>query len=102
MSDIFVLRTSEAYLNLAEAAACAGDETTAQKALNDLREKRIKREVFDEAEVNGLSGENLVHFIREERRRELCLEGHRWFDLRRYNGGGEISARNNNRACCYE
>ncbi|HJA15714.1 MAG TPA: RagB/SusD family nutrient uptake outer membrane protein [Candidatus Butyricimonas faecavium] len=84
MSDIFVLRTSEAYLNLAEAAACAGDETTAQKALNDLREKRIKREVFDEAEVNGLSRENLVHFIREERRRELCLEGHRWFDLRRY------------------
>ena len=22
--------------------------------------------------------------IREERERELCLEGHRWFDLRRY------------------
>ena len=25
-----------------------------------------------------------MRFIREERRRELCLEGHRWFDLRRY------------------
>ncbi|MFC3355557.1 RagB/SusD family nutrient uptake outer membrane protein [Sphingobacterium zeae] len=26
----------------------------------------------------------LVDFIRQERRRELCFEGHRWFDLRRY------------------
>ena len=84
MSDVFVLRTSEAYLNLAEAAACGEDEVTARKALNDLRERRIKREAFDEAEVNALSGEELVRFIREERQRELCLEGHRWFDLRRY------------------
>lgn len=84
ISDVFVLRTSEAYLNLAEAAACGEDEVTARKALNDLREMRIRREVFDETEVNALSGEELVRFIREERRRELCLEGHRWFDLRRY------------------
>lgn len=26
----------------------------------------------------------LVNFIRSERRRELCFEGHRWPDLRRY------------------
>ena len=25
-----------------------------------------------------------MNFIREERRRELCFEGQRWFDLRRY------------------
>ena len=30
------------------------------------------------------SGEELVDEIRNERRKELCLEGHRWFDLRRY------------------
>ena len=84
MSDVFVLRTSEAYLNLAEAAACGEDEVTARQALNDLRERRIKQEAFDKAEVNALSGEELVRFIREERQRELCLEGHRWFDLRRY------------------
>ena len=29
-------------------------------------------------------GEQLVSFIRDERRRELCFENHRWFDLRRY------------------
>ena len=27
---------------------------------------------------------SLFVFIEAERRRELCLEGHRWFDLRRY------------------
>ena len=27
------------------------------------------------------SGESLVTLIRAERQRELCLEGHRWFDL---------------------
>lgn len=32
----------------------------------------------------ALSGEKLINYIREERRRELCFEGHRWFDLRRY------------------
>lgn len=25
-----------------------------------------------------------MRFIRDERRRELCFEGYRWFDLRRY------------------
>lgn len=34
--------------------------------------------------IGHLSGKELVQFIREERRRELCFEGHRWFDLRRY------------------
>lgn len=34
--------------------------------------------------MTGLSGKELVDEIRLERRRELCLEGHRWFDLRRY------------------
>ena len=29
-------------------------------------------------------GKELVDFVRLERRKELCYEGHRWFDLRRY------------------
>ena len=28
--------------------------------------------------------EELLEFIKDERRRELCFEGHRWFDLRRW------------------
>lgn len=75
-------RLAEAYLNLAEAAAMNGEDKTALDALNALREKRF--ETGSDYEVSGLSGEALVNKIREERRLELCFEGHRWFDLRRY------------------
>ena len=84
MSDIFIMRTSEAYLNLAEAAACNDDEATARTALKTLRENRIEAGFYNAAELDALNGEELVKFIRDERQRELCLEGHRWFDLRRY------------------
>lgn len=30
------------------------------------------------------SGNDLIDLIRDERAREFLLEGHRWFDLRRY------------------
>ena len=82
VSDNFLFRTAEAYLNLAEAAACLGDAytTEALNAYNTLRQNRIPNY---QAET-GLSGKALVDAIRLERRRELCLEGHRWFDLRRY------------------
>ena len=32
----------------------------------------------------NLTGEDLVKFIRAERRRDLCFMGQRWFDLKRY------------------
>lgn len=81
LSTNFLLRTAEAYLNLAEAAACKGDETTALNALNDLRKKRLSTTGYTAV---SLSGSELIDYIRDERARELCLEGHRWFDLRRY------------------
>jgi hypothetical protein len=75
------LRLSEAYLNLAEASVQNnGDNVTALKALNDLRKNRFS----NHAPLTGLTGADLLSKIREERRRELCFEGHRWFDLRRY------------------
>lgn len=78
------LRLSEAYLNYAEAMAMLGgngdEEATA--ALNTLLEKRFDPEDFEEVEFE--SNSDLVQFVREERRRELCYEGHRWFDLRRW------------------
>ena len=82
VSDNFAFRTAEAYLNLAEAAACLGGSytTDALEAYNTLRKNRIA----GYQEESGLSGKALVDSVRMERRRELCLEGHRWFDLRRY------------------
>ena len=81
VSDNWLLRTAEAYLNGAEAAAYLGDERTARELLEALRVKRWDREKYEPIQKTG---EALVTEIRDERRRELCLEGHRWFDLRRY------------------
>lgn len=79
VSDCFLLRTAEAYLNLAEAAACSGDEGTARRTLSTFLATRMS----EPAEVTE-SGEALAALIRDERARELLFEGHRWFDLRRY------------------
>lgn len=78
-SDHFMFRTAEAYLNAAEAAAYSGDEATARTMLKTLRDNRLK-----ESGAVTESGEDLVKLIRRERQCELCFEGHRWFDLRRY------------------
>lgn len=79
VSDVFAIRTAEAYLNLAEAEAQQGNESKACDLLHQLRSKRISG-----TEKLSLTGSSLMQFIREERERELCFEGHRWFDLRRY------------------
>lgn len=83
------LRLSEAYLNYAEAKAMLFKEkgdgtarTQALSALNTIREKRFTADKYAEKDIN--SAEELVEFTREERRRELCFEDHRWFDLRRW------------------
>lgn len=80
VSDAFTLRTAEAYLNAAEAAAVIGKKTEATTLLNDLMKNRYSTM----PDVTILNDDELVKFVREERRRELCYEGHRWFDLRRY------------------
>ena len=78
ISDGFTLRTAEAYLHLAEALVMQGKEAEANSVLHQLQRQRIDDNLGDKI------GEELVNEIRNERRRELCFEGHRWFDLRRY------------------
>jgi SusD family. len=81
MSDKFAFRTAEAYLIKAEAEAYLVNEDMARALINKLRSYRY---------ANGTNytvtatGEDLVKLIRDERERELLLEGQRWFDLRRY------------------
>lgn len=72
------IRTSEAVLNRMEAEALLGNDAAALQMLNDFRATRITG-YADET----LSGDELLDAIRTERRKELCFEGHRWFDLRR-------------------
>ena len=71
------LRMGEMYLIRAEALAKTNQATGALADLNTLRTNRITGYVNQ-----SLSGSALLTAIAVERRKELFLEGHRWFDLR--------------------
>jgi starch-binding outer membrane protein, SusD/RagB family len=71
-------RAGEMYLIRAEARALSSRPAEALADLNTLRAARIA------AYVPGTeTGQGLLDAIATERRRELWLEGHRWFDLKR-------------------
>lgn len=79
VSSYCLLRTPEAYLIKAEAQAYKQFDSD---AVNTLRPYLASRMTSNPAE--SLQGHALIDFIRDERAREFLLEGHRWFDLRRY------------------
>lgn len=81
VSDKFAIRLPEVYLNKAEALACLHRDAEAIAVVDELRALRFAPADFT---ATTASGNELINFIRDERRRELCYEGHRWFDLRRY------------------
>lgn len=82
----YAWRTSELYLNRAEAYIelyMDGDQTAGQKAVDDLNTLLSKR-YRDYEPLTLKPADELLELYREERRKELCFEGFRWFDLRRY------------------
>jgi hypothetical protein len=84
------MRVAELYLNQAESDIQQylknGDESLRTAALTDLNFLRSNRyDTRNVAYVNvDYTGQALLDFCRDERRRELSFEDHRWFDLRRY------------------
>lgn len=74
------IRTAEAVLNRAEANVQLEKLPEALKDLNDLRRNRI----VGYKDTSITSKPDLLQAVREERRKEFCYEGFRWFDLRRY------------------
>lgn len=73
-----VIRVSEMYLIAAEALALTNKSSEALTLLNTLRSSRIN------GFVSGIeSGADLINAIAIERRKELWMEGHRWFDIKR-------------------
>lgn len=74
-SNIIILRLSEAYLNAAEAAVKAGDNTNAVKYLKAIVERANP--------ANTVTGTVTLYQVLIERRKELFGEGHRAFDLLR-------------------
>lgn len=72
-----IIRLAEVYLNQAEALYETGDEGGARKAVNAVRERAGMPDIT-------ASGSDLLEAIRHERRIELVLEEHRYFDVRRW------------------
>lgn len=83
VSDFCLFRYAEVLLNKAEAMTML-DKPAAEviAVLQELRAKRFADGMPED--ITAEDGQGLIDFIRAERRRELCFEGHRWFDLRRY------------------
>lgn len=76
------IRTSEAYIARAEAYARLGMNDEALEDLNYLGAKRISS--YSPLTMQRLGdAETLMKEILNERRRELCFDEVRWFDLRR-------------------
>jgi len=70
-------RLAEIYLNYAEAEYHLGNEDEARKYVNMIRSRANLPDI-------GSSGQELLEDIRHERNVELCFEGHRFFDVRRW------------------
>jgi starch-binding outer membrane protein, SusD/RagB family len=78
--NVIVLRLAEMYLIRAEANARLGaDPLTVQADINVVR----ARAGLGPIPVTTITEEALITAILQERRVELAMEGHRWFDLRR-------------------
>lgn len=82
-----LFRLGEVILNFAEAAAESGKAAEAITAVNEIR----KRAGMPELPV-GLSKEQLLLRIKNERRVELAMEENRYFDVRRWSSPtGDLS-----------
>lgn len=78
--EVKVIRLSEVYLIAAEAALQTGKEDLARTYLNALATRRDPN--FTGYTQTGMA---LLQSILTERRKELAFEGHRYWDLARYN-----------------
>ena len=80
MNDLKIFRSSEMYLIRAEAAVAQGDLDLAASLLKDIRDARIGE---DTQQRTFASATEAYAAILNERRVELCFEGHRYLDLKR-------------------
>ena len=83
--DFIWLRYSDVLLMYAEALMEIGGNTNMDNALatiNSIRKAHAGTAIQD---LTYTTQDDLRQKIRKERRRELAFEGHRWYDLKRWN-----------------
>ena len=78
-SPVF-LRWGEVLLNRAEANAKEGNDGKALDDINILR-SRAGIPQLSSGDVNSLGYAKMFDLVLDERRMELCFEGHRFFDV---------------------
>lgn len=84
------IRYADVLLMYAEACCESGDLPSAKTALKEVRDRAGLRQFPYTAVIQGQTvtfndnQEDLRKAIRHERRVELAMEGHRWFDLTRW------------------
>lgn len=83
-ASILVLRYSDVLLMKAEALNELGNTAEAEAPLYEVRKRAG---LNNRADVEGLNQEQMRAKIRKERRIELAFEGHRWFDMIRWDNG---------------
>lgn len=78
-------RTSELYLNIAEALTQLNKIDLAKAKLIEFTKTRYTPEGWNtyKTNINSLNKDDLLTEILKERKREFAIEGHRWNDLRR-------------------
>ena len=79
-----ISRLAEIYLNYAEAQYHLGNEDIAREYVNKVANRVSMPEI-------QTSGEELLMDIKNERQIELCFEGHRFFDARRWMSVSDLS-----------
>lgn len=80
-------RLGEQYLIAAEAYTQSGNLDEGKHQLLNLLKTRLSKSYFttDSAKIVTFMKDDFLAEVAVERQRELCFEGHRWFDLRRTN-----------------
>lgn len=80
MTSPVFLRWGEVFLNRAEALAKKNRDAEALADVNVIRSRAGIPELSS-ADISGLGYKNTLDLVLDERRMELCFEGHRFFDV---------------------
>lgn len=78
-----VVRTSELYLNAAEAACQLDDFTAARGYIKPILERAVDTAYAEEV-LAATTDAQLLDLVKKERVKELCFEGHNFFDIIRW------------------
>jgi hypothetical protein len=82
-NDPFVFRLSELYLTAAEAAWNLGQYDVARNYIGAIVSRAVGEQRSNDI-LSECTDANLIDLIRKERTKELCFEGHQFYDIIRW------------------